>query len=217
MAASLDAARKLLAGFDANESNLLPSSNSFLSLAPTTASSAILAAFTWPAETAARFTIPPGFGFLVPPQNLDCHPDPEFREGEGSASSGGTEPQLLACTFADQKFPHRAPAGSRILRAFFGGASAEALNTATDEAVAAAALAQLRTILGPMPDPSHTTVRRWPRSLPQYEVGHLDRMAQLDELIARIGNLTLLGNSYRGVGVPDLIHAARNAARAIAM
>jgi oxygen-dependent protoporphyrinogen oxidase len=42
-------------------------------------------------------------------------------------------------------------------------------------------------------------------------------MAQLDELVARIGNLTLLGNSYRGVGVPDLIRDARNAARAIAM
>ena len=59
-------------------------------------------------------------------------------------------------------------------------------------------------------------MRRWPRSLPQYEVSHLERMAQLDELVARIGNLTLLGNSYRGVGVPDLIRDARAAALKIA-
>jgi len=186
---------------------------------PTEASSAILAAFTWPAETAAQFTIPPGFGFLVPPapiQDVSSRPEAAGRSGE-TRSFAGDQPQLLACTFVDQKFPHRAPAGARILRAFFGGASAEALNAATDEAIAAAALTQLRAILGPMPGPAHTEVRRWPRSLPQYEVGHLDRMAQLDELVARIGNLTLLGNSYRGVGVPDLIHAARNAARAIAL
>jgi oxygen-dependent protoporphyrinogen oxidase len=215
----LDAARKLLAGFDSNESTLLPSSNSFLNLAPTTASSAVLAAFTWPAETAAQFTIPPGFGFLVPSApilDVSSRPEAAGRSGE-TRSFAGDQPQLLACTFVDQKFPHRAPPGARILRAFFGGASAEALNTATDDNIAQAALAQLRTILGPMPEPSHTTVRRWPRSLPQYEVGHLDRMAQLDDLVARIGNLTLLGNSYRGVGVPDLIHAARNAARAIAV
>ena len=45
--------------------------------------------------------------------------------------------------------------------------------------------------------------------------GHLDHIAQLDGLVARIGNLTLLGNAYRGVGLPDLIHAARTAARTL--
>jgi oxygen-dependent protoporphyrinogen oxidase len=213
MATSLDSARTLLGPWDPVETTLLPSNGSFTSLAPRDASSAILAAFTWPAETAAPFTIPPGFGFLVPPENMDCHPE----RSEGSAFSGGSKSPLLACTFVDQKFPYRAPPGARILRAFFGGASAEALSTATDANIAQAALTQLRAILGPIPNPSHTEVRSWPRSLPQYEVGHLDRMAQLDALVARIGNLTLLGNSYRGVGVPDLIRDARNAARALAL
>jgi oxygen-dependent protoporphyrinogen oxidase len=172
-------------------------------LLPVQASSAILAAFIWPAETAGKFTVPPGFGFLVPPPSEAWYLDP------GSS--------LLACTFVDQKFPHRTPPGARILRAFFGGASAERIADASDDAVAAAALTQLRAILGPMPDPPHTEVRRWPRSLPQYEVGHMERMAQLDEHIAKISRLTLLGNSYRGVGVPDLVREARNAARALAV
>jgi oxygen-dependent protoporphyrinogen oxidase len=143
------------------------------------------------------FSIPPGFGFLVPQESA--------------------KPSLLAATFADQKFPHRAPTRARIIRTFFGGPSAEALAPQSDEAIAAAALTQLNTILGPLPppDPPLTTVRRWPRSLPQYEVGHLDRMAKLEEHIAALGDVTLLGNAYHGVGLPDLIRDARAAARTL--
>jgi oxygen-dependent protoporphyrinogen oxidase len=207
LATSLDATRSLLR---------LDGDRSYIQKLPTEASSAVLAAFTWPVESAAQFTVPPGFGFLVPPLNSVISTGAE-RSGETPVFGTAGEPSLLACTFVDQKFPYRAPPGARILRAFFGGASATALGDATCDEVAQAALTQLRTILGPLPDPSHTEVRRWPRSLPQYEVGHLDRTAQLDEQVAHIGNLTLLGNSYRGVGVPDLIRDARNAARALAM
>ena len=213
-------------------------------LLPTEASSALLATFTWPAETARTFTIPPGFGFLVSPHALSSRPEPtepqrpplssrpepgglersalssrpERSEVERPAAqdevSVGTP--LLAATFVDQKFPHRAPAGARVLRAFFGGASAARLASAPDTAVAAAALAQLRTTLGPVPAPEHTLVRRWPNSLPQYEVGHLDRIARLEALVAATPGLHLLGNSFRGVGLPDLIRAARETARRIA-
>jgi protoporphyrinogen/coproporphyrinogen III oxidase len=171
-------------------------------LIPHHASSAVLTAFCWSPEAAAHFTIPPGFGFLVPQSKIE-------------ANKEATEPQLLACTFVDQKFPHRAPSGARILRVFFGGSSADALETQTDAAIAAASLAQLEKILGPLPpsDAAPTTVRRWPRSLPQYEVGHLEHMAQLDQRIAALGGLTLLGNGYRGVGLPDLIRDARQDAR----
>jgi oxygen-dependent protoporphyrinogen oxidase len=167
-------------------------------LIPQDASSAVLAAFCWPADSAATFSIPPGFGFLVP-------------------QSDGVQNQLLAATFVDQKFPHRAPPGARIIRVFFGGATAQALETQTDDAIAEASLAQLQSILGPLPtpDPAFTTIRRWPRSLPQYEVGHLERIAQLDQRMAALGGLTLLGNGYRGVGLPDLIRDARAAVRTL--
>jgi oxygen-dependent protoporphyrinogen oxidase len=183
---------------DATRALLEPRLPAAAALIPTDASSAVLATFCWPAETAATFTVPPGFGFLVP-QTPDI------------------ENQLLAATFVDQKFPHRAPAGARIIRTFFGGPSAETLAPHSDEAIAAAALTQLNTILGPLPPPhpTLTTIHRWPRSLPQYEVGHLDRMAKLDEHIATLGDLTLLGNAYHGVGIPDLIRDGRTAARTL--
>jgi oxygen-dependent protoporphyrinogen oxidase len=193
LATPIDATRALLQPIDAEAAALVPLD----------ASSSVLAAFCWPETVARHFAPPPGFGLLIPQDPQSAH----------------QHSQMLACTFVDQKFPCRAPAGARILRAFFGGATADALTSQSDEAVAAMALQQLSSILGPLPTPNAalTTVRRWPRSLPQYEVGHLDRMAQLDELVGRIGNLTLLGNGYRGVGLPDLIHDARNAARSLVL
>ena len=187
-------------------------------LLPKDASSAVLAALCWSAEAAARFSIPPGFGFLVP----------QIQQAalQTAQSIAPQQPQLLACTFVDQKFPHRAPPGARILRVFFGGGGAEALTDQPDDAAAQAALAQLQTILQsqevlhtspavplPPPDAALTVVRRWPRSRPQYEVGHLDRMTALDRRVGALGRLTLLGSAYRGVGLPDLIQAARQAAR----
>ena len=190
LATPLGGTHKLLQAIDATAVELLPSD----------ASSAIIAALAWPAETAETFTIPQGFGLLMP-----------------STSAPVGRPTLMAATFMDQKFPHRVPAGARILRAFFGGASAEALFPRTDEEIATESLAQLRAILGPIPEPapSLTVVRRLPRSLPQYEVGHLERIAELEQRIACIKGLHLLGNAYRGVGLPDLIREARATVRSL--
>jgi len=68
----------------------------------------------------------------------------------------------------------------------------------------------------PAPVPVLTVVRRWPNSLPQYPVGHLDRIAELDARLRALPGLTLLGNALNGLGIPDLIRDARQAARAAA-
>ncbi|MBS1814161.1 MAG: protoporphyrinogen oxidase [Acidobacteria bacterium] len=161
------------------------------------ASSAVLVALAFTAEQSQNIQIPAGFGFLVPPKT----------QGSG----------LLAATFVDQKFPHRVPPGGRLLRAFFGSATAEQMQSETDAYIAAVAHAQLCDLLGTqLPEPSHTVVRRWPQSLPQYTVGHRARMRRLDERIALQPALTLLGNAYRGVGLPDLIRDGRATAASIA-
>jgi oxygen-dependent protoporphyrinogen oxidase len=152
------------------------------------ASSAVLAALAFDRE----FPLPRGFGFLAP-------------EGEGSG--------LLAGTFVDQKFRARAPAGGRLLRGFFGGALAETLGDRSDAEIAARTLSELRALLGPLPEPKFAVVRRWPRSLPQYAVGHLERMDELSALARQEKGLHLLGNAYHGVGLPDIVRDAREAAR----
>lgn len=192
-ATPVDVVRKL--GIVLLDEALLSSTGRFMPLAPLEASSAILAAMAWPPEAAKQFSVPKGFGLLVP-------------------QSSSTE-QLLACTFVDQKFPNRAPKGARILRAFFGGPAAESLAKASDDAIASEAHSQLEAILGPLPPPAQVHVRRLPRSLPQCEVDHLERIAELEFQISRDPMFSLLGNGYRGVGIPDLIRDARATARAI--
>ena len=182
---------------DATRQILNPVAPDVGALMPAEASSAVLVVFCWPAELAESLTIPQGFGFLVPP---------------GTKSE---RPQLLAATFVDRKFPDRAPKDARVIRAFFGSGSSERFASTSDNEVAAIALEELRAVMGPLPNPAIelTTVRRWPRSLPQYEVGHLERIAELERQVAQMSGLHLLGNSYRGVGIPDLIRDARALAR----
>jgi len=167
---------------------LRPLSARMAALLTMDASSAVIAALAFD----RRFALPRGFGFLVP----------------------AAEPSsLLAGTVVDQKFPGRVPEGGRLLRAFFGPAQAQAIEAKTDEEIAALALAELTKILGPLPAPAFSAVRRWPKSLPQYVVGHIERMAELDALRRELPGLWLLGNAYRGVGLPDLIRDSRVAAR----
>jgi oxygen-dependent protoporphyrinogen oxidase len=154
------------------------------------ASSAVVVGFGF--QDASRLPLPPGFGFLVPKRS---------------------DSLLLACTFVDQKFEDRVPQGGRLIRAFFGGKAADRLMSCGNDETAAVARMELARILGPLPEPQITVVRRWPRSLPQYAVGHLERMAELQERVRRLDGLWLLGNGYRGVGLPDLIRDARAAAR----
>jgi oxygen-dependent protoporphyrinogen oxidase len=197
LAVPVDAARRLLAPLDEEAANLLP----------TESSSAVLVAFAY--TDAAQFPLPPGFGFLVPPAHA------HVEQAMDPAKS-----LLLACTFVDQKFPHRAPPGGRLIRAFFGGATAERLARCNNDEIAAIARLELARILHsatpaaahPLaPPPVLTIVRRWPNSLPQYPVGHLERVAQFESRLRALPGLALLGNALHGVGIPDLIRDARAA------
>ncbi len=180
----------ITAPIDAARTLIEPIDSRIAELMEMDASSAVVVGFGY----TNHFAIPPGFGFLVPP-------------GSGNL--------LLAATFMDQKFPDRVPENGRLLRAFFGGPAAERLMRCGNDETASVARLELASILGPLPEPQVTVVRRWPRSLPQYSVGHLERMAELTDRVHALNGLTLLGNGYHGVGLPDLIRDARTAIRAI--
>ena len=158
------------------------------------ATSAIVVAVAFTPEQARGLKIPRGFGYLVPQHR-------------------GTDSQLLACTFVDQKFTHRAPDGGILLRGFFGSDVAEALLNENDETLTTLAVQRLSDVLGPLPSPHLSVVRRWPLSLPQYAVGHLERIARLEALVRSFPGLHLAGNAYHGVGLPDMVRMGREAAR----
>jgi oxygen-dependent protoporphyrinogen oxidase len=202
LATPLDATRSLLAPLDEGAAKLLPMESS----------SAVLVAFAY--ADAAQFPVPLGFGFLVPPRQPDAD-----RATDPSAS------MLLACTFVDQKFAHRVPQGGRLVRAFFGGAAATRIAKCNNDEIAAIARMELARVLqandplaahSPAPPPVVTMVRRWPNSLPQYAVGHPERVAEIESRLRALKGISILGNALNGVGIPDLIRDARQTARVAA-
>ncbi len=135
-----------------------------------------------------------GFGFVIPDQELK---------------------KIMACTFASVKFAGRAPEGFVLLRVFAGGALRPGVFNLTDDAFQRVALEELSEILDIQGPPVSVSVRRWPLSMPQYHVGHLDRVRTIEEKIKEQAGLFLTGNAYRGVGIPDCIEQAESAAENI--
>jgi oxygen-dependent protoporphyrinogen oxidase len=129
-----------------------------------------------------------GFGFLAP-------------QSEGL--------RVLGCLFTSTIFPGRAPAGHAALVAFVGGRINPEMVDQDDAAILAAVREDLGRALGLRGEPVFRHVRRWPRAIPQYELGHgrfVERAAAIEESCP---GLAIGGNFLRGISVPDCI---RNAA-----
>ena len=112
---------------------------------------------------------------------------------------------LLASTWSSSKWDHRAPDGSVLIRAYLGGAGREAALERSDQELVELARADLRHVMGVTEEPVMARVFRWPRAMPQYLVGHLDRLAAIEERLARLPGVFVAGAAYRGVGIPDCI------------
>lgn len=192
LATPLDTTRQLLGSLP------LPQARGAAGLLPRDATSGLVVALGYGAHTTVAPNVPNGFGFLV-------------------AASPTASHSLLACTFLHQKFQHRAPEGASLLRAFFASSAADELSHNSDDEIAHIARDQLTAFLGPVPEHADVTiVRRWPRSLPQYEVGHGARIAQFHLCMSELHGLIVAGNALRGVGLPDLVRDATQAAHALA-
>ncbi|HEV8168324.1 MAG TPA: protoporphyrinogen oxidase [Pyrinomonadaceae bacterium] len=132
-----------------------------------------------------------GFGFVVP-----------FIE----------QRSLIACTFSSVKFSGRAPEGHVLLRAFAGGALQPEIFALDESEMRARVEADLRELLGINEAPLFVETAKWKDSMPQYEVGHLERVSEIEKLATELPGLTLAGNAYRGAGIPDCIRSGEAAA-----
>jgi oxygen-dependent protoporphyrinogen oxidase len=135
-----------------------------------------------------------GFGFVVP-----------FIENRS----------ILACTFSNVKFVGRAPADHVLLRAFVGGALQPQLFELDEDEMLRRVREDLRDLLGIVTSPLFTSVEKWRRSMPQYHVGHLDLVSQIQARAQTLPGLHLAGNSYSGAGVPDCIRSSEAVAEQI--
>jgi oxygen-dependent protoporphyrinogen oxidase len=132
-----------------------------------------------------------GFGFVVP-----------FIERRS----------ILACTFSSVKFAGRAPEGHALLRAFAGGALQPEMFALDEEALVEAALRDLRQLLGITKPPIFTRVEKWPRSMAQYHLGHVERVNRIRQRLSSHPALKIAGNAFDGAGIPDCIRSGETAA-----
>lgn len=125
--------------------------------------------------------------------------------------------RVIASTWVSSKWPHRAPEGHVLMRAFFGGIGHEAILDKSDDELVAIAREELPSLMGKLDGaPLFTRVFRWRLASPQPEVGHLDRMKRVHALLERHPGLHVAGNGYDGNGIPDCIKQGEAAADAIA-
>ncbi len=132
-----------------------------------------------------------GFGFVVP-----------FIEHRS----------ILACTFSSVKFAGRAPVGHVLLRAFVGGALQPEMFALEEEAMIEAARRDLRQLLGIRQEPIFAHVLKWPRSMAQYQLGHIERVCRIRQRLSAHPTLKLAGNAFDGAGIPDCIRSGETAA-----
>jgi oxygen-dependent protoporphyrinogen oxidase len=156
-------------------------------------SSAVLAMLVF--DKAAVTDTLKGFGFLVPPSERQT---------------------IAAATWVKTKFPSRIPDGLVALRAFIVGAQAEQLSSQPKEQVLTAVRKDFGRIMGVHADPVFHTLYSWPKSMPQYVVGHGQRVNRTRLALAALPGLSLTGNYFDGVGIPDCIRLAKQAAKHIA-
>jgi oxygen-dependent protoporphyrinogen oxidase len=133
-----------------------------------------------------------GYGYVIP-----------RREGR----------KALACTWTSTKFPHRAPDGYALIRVFVGRAGQglpwdeqELLGLAKEE---------LQQTLGITANPLLSRVFRWDKAMPQYNLGHPERLKRIDAALEHHPDLALAGNGFRGIGIPDCIHSGELAVERI--
>ena len=116
---------------------------------------------------------------------------------------------MLAATFVHNKFPHRAPQGTALLRCFFTSSRVQNLASLSDQDLESVARQELAEILGLAAPPQFSCVFRWSYGLPQYETGHLELAAGIEAQLKQVPGLHLIGNSLYGIGVPDCIRSAK--------
>lgn len=132
----------------------------------------------------------PGSGFLVPPV------DGRF---------------VKAATFSSNKWAWVADSGRTVLRASVGRAGESVALQTGDVDMVERVLADLTQALGPLPAPADTHVQRWGGALPQYEVGHLDRVATVRASVSGVRGLEVCGAAYDGVGIAAVVAGAQAA------
>ena len=145
---------------------------------------------------------------VLPPQTIDIDP----------AISGVLVPRLeglhiTAVSFASHKWPTLARDGAQVLRVSTGRRNKTAWQGLSDDELVTAIRSDLGTIFDAEIPPGPTHITRWMQALPQYDVGHAEKIAAIDDALASLPGLTLTGAWRNGLGLPACVASGKAAAK----
>ena len=132
-----------------------------------------------------------GFGFVVPRKE---------------------QRPILAGTWTSLKWPDRSSKGETLIRCYVGGRGREHILDQDDDCLVEVIRQELQAIVGIVNPPNYREVHRWVRGMPQYVIGHQDRVAKLKELMASSPRLQIIGAGLCGIGIPDCIREGERVA-----
>ena len=186
------------------------------------ADAVIIAAEAWAAEALVR-GVAPAIADLVGTipcsssatvvlafDEADC---PFDKRWHGILTPAVEKRSLTGVSLMSSKWPDRAPAGRVLLRGFLGGPRDQDVLRKSDDELIELARTQMVELIGVKVDarPRYAKIFRWEGGMPQYTVGHLDRVDEIERLEAAVPGLALAGNAYRGVGVPNALESGERA------
>jgi protoporphyrinogen/coproporphyrinogen III oxidase len=139
---------------------------------------------------------------------------PTHLDGFGLVIPKGERRRVKAFTWVTSKFHNRAPADIVLMRCFIRATAGET-DGLSEEDMAEMARAELADILGVTVPPLWSRAYRWDRAMPQYVVGHLERVERIDARLAALRGVRVAGGAYKGSGIPDTVRFSRAQARAL--
>ena len=140
----------------------------------------------------------------------------ERLQGFGYVVPRSEKRAVMAMTWLSSKWAGRAPEGKALVRAFVGRAGQQELLERPDDQLVAIVRRELDEVLGIAAEPELVKVFRWDSGMPQYALGHLERVEVIEAAMSRLPGLAVAGNMFRGVGLPDCIASGERAADKVA-
>jgi protoporphyrinogen/coproporphyrinogen III oxidase len=138
---------------------------------------------------------PDGFGFLVP---------------------GVEKREILGSLWTSSIFAGRAPEGHHLFTTFIGGSRNPELGHSSEDELMGIAMAELKALMKVTGEPVFSAVKKWPRAIPQYNIGYGSVIDAIERFREDNPDLFLCGNYYQGISVSDCVKNGRETANEVA-
>lgn len=137
-------------------------------------------------------------------------------DGTGFVVSRNSDYTITACTWTHKKWPHSCPDGKVLLRCYVGRPGDETIVDLSDDEITKIVLEDLNKTMNITMDPNFVVVSRWKDSMPQYTVGHKERINKVKENASKeLPGVFLVGSSFEGLGIPDCIDQGEAAVKKV--